>query len=96
MGQNTLFVGPRKRTTSAHALQGKKGHRVKNIVVTAPTNRILVLSETFPGHPHDKTGANEQGTFEPIPSEVQVHIDLGFLGGPTERPEGTFSPMSST
>lgn len=69
----------------------KKGHRVKNIVVTTARKRIIVLSETFPGHTHDKTGANEQAIFEPIPKEVQVHIDLGFLGVPKERPEGTFS-----
>jgi hypothetical protein len=69
----------------------KKGHRVKNIVVTDVRKRILVLSDTFPGHTHDKTGANEQGIFEPIPNEVRVHIDLGFLGVPSERPAGTFS-----
>jgi hypothetical protein len=69
----------------------KKGHRVKNMVVTAPTKRILVLSDTFPGHMHDKTGANEQAIFEPIPKDIRVHIDLGFLGVPKEHPEGTFS-----
>jgi DDE superfamily endonuclease/Helix-turn-helix of DDE superfamily endonuclease len=69
----------------------KKGHCVKNIVVTAPTKRMLILSHTFPGHTHDKTGANEQTIFAPIPTDVQVHIDLGFLGVPTEHPDGTFS-----
>jgi len=69
----------------------KKGHRVKNIVVTAPTKRMLVRSDTFPGHTHDKTGANEQAVFDPRPKEVQVHLDLGFLGVPKEHPEGTFS-----
>lgn len=69
----------------------KKGHRVKNIVVTDKRKRVFVLSDTFPGHTHDKTGANEQMIFEPIPKEVQVHIDLGFLGVPKEHPEGMFS-----
>jgi hypothetical protein len=69
----------------------KKGHRVKNIVVTDERKRVLVLSDTFPGHTHDKTGANEHAIFEPIPKDVQVHIDLGFLGVPKERPDGTFS-----
>ena len=69
----------------------KKGHRAKNIVVTDERKRALVLSDTFPGHTHDKTGATEQGIFEPIPKEVQVHIDLGFLGIPKEHPDGTFS-----
>lgn len=69
----------------------KKGHRVKNIVMTDPRKRVLVLSDTFPGHTHDKTGANEQAIFEPIPEDVQVHIDLGFWGVPTEHPQGTFS-----
>jgi len=69
----------------------KKGHRVKNIVVTTARKRVLVLSETFPGHTHDKTGAKEQAIFEPIPKDVQVHIDLGFLGVPKEHPEGAFS-----
>jgi hypothetical protein len=69
----------------------KKGHRVKNIVITDPRKRILVLSDTLPGHTHDKTGANEQGIFAPIPPEVQVHIDLGFLGVPKEHPDGLFS-----
>jgi hypothetical protein len=69
----------------------KKGHRVKNLVVTTARKRVLMLSETFPGHTHDKTGANEQAIFEPIPKDVQVHLDLGFLGVPKERPEGTFS-----
>jgi hypothetical protein len=69
----------------------KKGPRVKNIVLTDKRKRVFVLSETFPGHTHDKTGANAQAIFEPIPKEVEVHIDLGFLGVPTEHPEGTFS-----
>jgi hypothetical protein len=69
----------------------KKGHRVKNIVVTDARKRVLVLSDTFPGHTHDKTGANEQAIFTPIPKEVRVHRDLGFLGVPNEHPEGTFS-----
>jgi len=69
----------------------KKGHRVKNIVITDTRKRVLVLSETFPGHTHDKTGANEQGIFAPIPKEVEVHIDLGFLGVPKEHPDGIFS-----
>lgn len=69
----------------------KKGPRVKNIVVTEERKRVLVLSETLPGSTHDKTGANEQAVFKPIPPEVRVHIDLAFLGVPTERPEGTFS-----
>ena len=69
----------------------KKGHRVKNIVVTTARARVLVLSDTFPGHMHDKTGANEQTIVDPIPNEVLVHIDRGFLGIPNEHPEGTFS-----
>ena len=69
----------------------KKGHRVKNMVVTAPTKRILVLSDTFPGHTHDKTGATEQAIFDPIPPEVLSHIDLGFLGVPKAYPESRFS-----
>jgi hypothetical protein len=69
----------------------KKGHRVKNIIVTDERKRVLVVSDTFPGHTHDKTGANEQAIFDPIAKEVLVHIDLGFLGIPKECPEGTFS-----
>jgi DDE superfamily endonuclease len=68
----------------------KKGHRVKHIVVTDTRKRVLVLSETFPGHIHEKTGANEHAIFEPMPPEVPAHIDLGFGGVPNERPEGTF------
>jgi hypothetical protein len=45
----------------------------------------------LPGHIHDKTGATEQAIFEPIPKEMRVHIDLGFLGVPKEHPDGTFS-----
>jgi hypothetical protein len=69
----------------------KKGHRVKNIVVTDPRKRVLVRSDTFPGHTHEKTGANDQAIVEPIPEKVQVHVDLGFLGVPKERPDGLFS-----
>lgn len=69
----------------------KKGHRVKNIAVTDPSTRILVLSDTLPGHIHDKTGANAQGMFDPIPNDVPIHIDLAFLGVPKEQPEKTFS-----
>lgn len=54
-------------------------------------NARLVLSDTFPGHTHEKTGANEQTIFDPIPNEVPVHLDLGCLGIPNEHPEGTFS-----
>lgn len=86
---------PMRRPTG-HAAQKpyysgkKKDHRVNNIVVSTPKKRILVLSETFPGHLHDKTGANTQGIFDPIPPDVLVHIDLGFLGVPNERPAGQF------
>lgn len=69
----------------------KKGHRVKNIVVTDEKKRICMLSDTLPGHVHDKTGATEQGIFTPIPPEVCVHLDLGFLGVPAEHPAGLFS-----
>lgn len=69
----------------------KKGHRVKNVVVTTADKRVRVLSKTFSGHIHDKTGATDHGIFSPIPDEVLIHIDLGFLGVPKDRPKGTFS-----
>lgn len=69
----------------------KKGHRAKNIVVSDPDKRILVLSDTFPGHTHDQTGANDHAIFEPIPPEVVAHLDLGFSGVPTEHPTKRFS-----
>jgi len=69
----------------------KQGHRVKNIVVTDEKKRIRILSDTLPGHVHDNTGATEQGIFTPIPPKVPVHLDLGFLGIPSEYPSGTFS-----
>lgn len=69
----------------------KKGHRVKNGVVTTPEKRIILLTETFAGHIHDTTGANQYGVFDAIPPEVCVHLDLGFLGVPAEHPEGLFS-----
>jgi hypothetical protein len=87
---------PIRRPTGKEAQQPyysgkKKGHRVKNIVVTNVCKRVLVLSPTFPGHLHEKTGATEHGIFEPIPTDVQVHIDLGVLGVPKAHPEGNFS-----
>ncbi|GAK52152.1 hypothetical protein U14_03403 [Candidatus Moduliflexus flocculans] len=69
----------------------KKGHRVKNVVVTTEDTRVRVLSKTFSGHIHDKTGATDHGIFPPIPDEVLIHLDLGFLGVPKDRPKGTFS-----
>jgi hypothetical protein len=68
----------------------KKGHRVKNIAVTDSAKRILVLSNTLPGKIPDKTGANHEGIFDPIPPDVPVHIDLAFLGVPKEQPDGEF------
>ena len=64
----------------------KKGHRAKNLVVTTSRKRVLVLSKTFPGSTHDKTGANEEEVFDALPNDVVVHIDLGFLGVPKEQP----------
>jgi hypothetical protein len=92
---------PIRRPTGKDAQQPyysgkKKGHRVKNIGITDPTKRILVLSETFPGHTHDKTGANDHHIFEPIPPMVLIHIDLGFLGVPKEQPKNTFSIPDKT
>lgn len=69
----------------------KKGHRVKNVVVTTKDKRIRVLSDTFAGQIHDKTGATNHEVFASIPEEVLVHIDLGFLGVPKDYPKGTFS-----
>ena len=69
----------------------KKGHRVKNVLVTTADRRVRVLSDTFSGHIHDKTGATDHGIFSPIPNEVLVHMGLGFLGIPKDYPEGVFS-----
>lgn len=69
----------------------KKGHRVKNVVVTTADKRVRVLSKTFSGSIHDKTGATDHGICSPIPDEVLIHIDLGFLGVPKDRPTGTLS-----
>jgi hypothetical protein len=41
----------------------RKGHRAKNIVVIPSRKRVLMLSKTFPGSPHDKTGTNEEDLF---------------------------------
>jgi hypothetical protein len=64
----------------------KKGHRVKNVVVTTRHKRVLVLGKTRPGSVHDKTGANEDELFAHLPDDVLVHIDLAFLGVPKEQP----------
>lgn len=67
-----------------------KGPRVKHLVVTDERRRVRVLSDPFPGHLHDTTGANEQAILTPIPNAVRGPSDLGLLGVPNERPEGTF------
>ncbi len=87
---------PIRRPTGQDAQQPyysgkKKGHRIKNVIVTTKDKRVNVLSQTFSGHIHDKTGANEHGIFTPIPKEVLVHLDLGFLGIAKDHPTGTFS-----
>ena len=87
---------PIRRPTGAEAQRPyysgkKKGHRLKNVVVTTARQRVIVLSETFPGHTHDKTGANDHAIFAPIPEEVLIHLDLGFLGVPKECPNGRLS-----
>ncbi len=69
----------------------KKGHRVKHVVVTTKDKRVIVLSDTFAGHSHDNTGATDYGVFTPIPDEVLVHLDLGFLGVPKDHPKGRCS-----
>jgi hypothetical protein len=69
----------------------KKGQRVKNVVVTTKKKRVIVLSKTFPGHIHEKTGATDHGICTPIPDDVLIHIDLGFFGVPKDCPKGTFS-----
>lgn len=74
----------------------KQGPRVKHIVVTTKDTRISVLSTTFSGHIHEKTGATDHGIVPPIPDEVLIHLELGFLGVPKDHPTGTFSLPEKT
>lgn len=38
----------------------KKGHTVKNLVLTDPDRRVLYLSQTYEGKKHDKAIADEE------------------------------------
>lgn len=59
------------------------------------TKRVLILSNTFPGHVYDKTGVNEQAFFNSIPPTIRVHLELGFLGIPYIPKEPSAFPKRS-
>lgn len=68
----------------------KKRHRVKNLLITDPHRRILYLSRPADGSTHDYTLLKQE--FSPrLPwfKKMQVWLDLGFYGAPTDYAHAT-------
>lgn len=56
----------------------KKGHTVKNVLLTDPARQVLFLSETYEGKKHDKSIADEESYR--FPEGTTLYQDKGFQG----------------
>ena len=71
----------KKRKNSITA--AKKGHKVKNKVLTDEKRRVLFLSATYAGSVHDNALVDREGG--QFPTGIVLHQDVGFKG---HNPEG--------
>jgi hypothetical protein len=76
---------PVQRPQQAKAQQehysGKqKDHTLKNLIVSDEAKRVLCLTPTKPGARQDYYRFKQSGLGEVIPDEVNVWVDLGFMG----------------
>ncbi len=65
----------------------KKRHTIKAQVTASSTNRILDISDSYPGSIHDKTILENEGTIEKIPQLTPIRLDLGYQGIHKEHPD---------
>lgn len=78
-GTETVIQRNGDQACQREEFSGKKqGHRLKNLTLCDPQQRILYLSSTEPGSMHDKAIAD----LDPLelPENSVLKLDMGFLG----------------
>jgi len=70
----------KEKTQKKHYSGKKKRHTRKNIVMTDPTKKILVLTPSKHGKVHDKRLTDKNILMPNIPKDIDVYTDTGFLG----------------
>jgi len=70
----------KNKTQRKHYSGKKKRHMRKNIVITDPKKRILVLTPSKHGKVHDKKLSDKALAVVRIPKEVALLADTGFVG----------------
>ena len=75
---------PKKQKQQEQHYSGKKKrHTKKNIIVSDPGKRVLILTKTKPGKHHDYDLFKKSELPEKIPKDVGTWFDLGFKGADT-------------
>ena len=81
MRPNAPIVGRKMRPPSARTIVGKKGHPLKNTVLSMPDPWSVFLGRTFSGHTHDDSMLKHE-----LPPDLdwfralEVWVDLGYQG----------------
>jgi hypothetical protein len=70
----------KNKTQRKHYSGKKKRHMRKNIVITDPKKRILVLTPSKHGKTHDKKLSDKALAVVRLPKEVALLADTGFVG----------------
>jgi len=63
-----------------------KQHTIKTQTTVADSQKILDISESYPGSVHDKKIIDTEKTIEKIPEQVPQRFDLGYQGIKNEYP----------
>jgi hypothetical protein len=64
-----------------------KQHAIKTQISVSSTDRIIDVSNSYPGSVHDKAIIDQEKTVEKIPDHVPHRFDSGYQGVKKEHPE---------
>lgn len=76
----------KNKTQRKHYSGKKKRHMRKNLVITDPKKRILVLTPSKHGKVHDKKLSDKALAVVRVPKEVALLADTGFVGIDKQHP----------
>lgn len=72
---------PKKAKKQKNQYSGKKkAHTRKNTIICDENKRIILVSPTKNGRLHDKPQLEKEQTLDNIPKDVNIWVDMGFLG----------------
>jgi len=86
----------KKKQQEKHYSGKKKRHTKKNILLTDPRKRVLVLTQTKPGKHHDYALFKKSELPQKIPKAIGAWFDLGFKGVEKEYDLSTVMPRKKS